>query len=313
MHLGIDLGGTTCSLGLLDENGLGATSEIETRQNDVPDVLLGRIAQAARELLAQNGASAQTVGIGVPGPVKHREGICVIATNLNGWQMLPVGPMLSEKMGAPVHVLNDANAAAFGEARFGAGRGSDDVLVVTLGTGIGSGLILDGQLRLGPYERGAEIGHITVDINDKRGTAGNVGTLESVCGRDAIVWRALRAMTWGRDSILHEICPDLSELTPRHIALAAEQGDDLANRVWLETASYLAVGIVNAIFTADVSRVVLAGGVAAAGDVLLLPLRRAVRARTSKLHFDPEQIVMSTLGNRAGLIGAAQWAREQSG
>jgi len=311
MHLGIDLGGTTCSLGLLDENGLGATSEIETRQNDVPDVLLSRIALAARELLEQNGASAQTVGIGVPGPVKHREGICVIATNLNGWHQLPVGPMLSQKMGAPVHVLNDANAAAFGEARFGAGRGSDDVLVVTLGTGIGSGLILDGHLRLGPYERGAEIGHITVDINDKRGTAGNVGTLESVCGRDAIVWRALRAMTWGRESLLHEMCPDLSELTPRHIALAAERGDDLANRVWLETASYLAVGIVNAIFTADVSRVVLAGGVAAAGDVLLLPLRRAVRARTSKLHFDPEQIVMSTLGNRAGLIGAAQWAKEQ--
>jgi len=310
MHLGIDLGGTTCSLGLLDENGLGATAEIETRQHDAPDVMLGRIAEAARKLILASGTNVEGVGIGVPGPVRHREGICVIATNLNGWRELPVGPMLGEKIGLPVHVLNDANAAAFGEARFGAGRGADDVLVVTLGTGIGSGLILDGKLRLGAYERGAEIGHITVDINDKRGTAGNVGTLESVCGRDAIVWRALRALTWGRDSLIHQMCPDLSELTPRDIALAAEKGDDTANRVWLETASYLAVGIVNAIFTADVSRVVLAGGVAAAGDVLLLPLRRAVRARTSKLHFDSEQIVMSTLGNQAGLIGAAQWARE---
>lgn len=312
MYLGIDLGGTTCSLGLLDENGLGATSEIATRQHDAPDVLLSRMAQAAKALIEENGATVEAVGIGVPGPIKHREGVCVIAHNLNGWINLPVGPMLSEKIGLPVHVLNDANAAAFGEARFGAGRGSDDVLVVTLGTGIGSGLILDGQLRLGASERGAEIGHMTVDINDKRGTAGNVGTLESVCGRDAIVWRALRALTWGRDSLIYELCPDLSELTPRHIALAAERGDDIAVRVWLETASYLAVGVVNVVFTADVERVVIAGGVAAAGDVLLLPLRRAVLARTSKLHFDTSQIVMSTLGNRAGLIGAGQWARERN-
>ncbi len=313
MYLGIDLGGTTCSLGLLGDNGLGATAEIATRQHDAPDVLLGRIAEAAKSLIQDNGATVEAVGLGVPGPIKHAEGVCVIAHNLNGWINLPVGPMLGDKIGLPVHVLNDANAAAFGEARFGAGRGADDVLVVTLGTGIGSGLILDGQLRLGASERGAEIGHMTVDINDKRGTAGNVGTLESVCGRDAIVWRALRALTWGRDSIIYELCPELSELTPRHIALAAERGDELAHRVWLETASYLAVGVVNVVLTADVSRVVIAGGVAAAGDVLLLPLRRAVMARTSKLHFDVSQIVLSTLGNRAGLIGAAQWARERSG
>ncbi|BCM90719.1 glucokinase [Abditibacteriota bacterium] len=315
MHLGIDLGGTTCTFGLLDDNGqLSATSEIETRQHDAPDVLLGRIAAAAKALIAEGegSASVQSVGIGVPGPVKHKEGICVFAPNLQGWVNLPVGPILSERIGVPVHVLNDANAAALGEARYGAGSGANDVLVVTLGTGIGSGLILDGHLHIGASERGAEIGHMTVDINDKRGSAGNVGTLESMCGRDAIVWRALRALTWGRDSLLHELCPDLSKLTPRDIAIAAEQGDEIATRVWFETASYLAVGVVNVIFTADVSRVVLAGGVAQAGDVLLLPLRRAVAARTSKLHFDVSQIVMATIGNRAGLIGAAQWAREQS-
>ncbi len=314
MYLGIDLGGTTCTFGLLDDNGqLSATHEIETRQHDAPEVMLGRIADAASAVISGGAVPVHSVGIGVPGPVKHKEGICVFAPNLQGWVNLPVGPILSEKIGLPVHVLNDANAAALGEARYGAGEGANDVLVVTLGTGIGSGLILDGHLHIGASERGAEIGHMTVDINDKRGSAGNVGTLESMCGRDAIVWRALRALTWGRESILHEMCPDLSKLTPRHIALAAEQGDETALRVWYETASYLAVGVVNVIFTADVSRIVLAGGVAQAGDVLLLPLRRAVAARTSKLHFDVSQIVMATIGNSAGLIGAAQWAREQSG
>ncbi|RYX81947.1 ROK family protein [bacterium] len=312
MHLGIDLGGTTCTFGLLDENGqLSAAHEIETRQHDAPDVLLDRIAEAAKTVIAASPELVESVGIGVPGPVKHKEGICVFAPNLTGWVNLPVGPMLSERIGLPVHVLNDANAAALGETRYGAGSGANDVLVVTLGTGIGSGIILDGHLHIGASERGAEIGHMTVDINDKRGSAGNVGTLESMCGRDAIVWRALRALTWGRDSMLHELCPDLSKLTPRDITIAAERGDEIAIRVWMETASYLAVGIVNVIFTADVSRVVLAGGVAQAGDVLLLPLRRSVAARTSKLHFDVSQIVVATIGNRAGLIGAAQWAREQ--
>jgi glucokinase len=313
MFLGIDLGGTTCSFGLLDEAGtIHGEIEIETRQHDGPDVMLPRLAQAAKRVLESAKTPVLAVGIGVPGPVKHASGVCVYAPNLAGWKDLPVGPILSEKIGLPVHVLNDANAAALGEARFGAGVGSNDVLVLTMGTGIGSGLILDGQLRLGASERGAEIGHITVDINDKRGSAGNVGTLESVCGRDAIVWRALRALTWGRDSILHQTCPDLSELTPRHIAEAAQQGDDLAKRVWIETASYLAVGIVNVVFTADVSRVVIAGGVAQAGEALFEPLRWAVAARTSRLTFDVSQILPAKLGSQAGLIGAAQWARERN-
>ncbi len=312
MFLGIDLGGTTCSLGLLDDAGtIHGACEIETRQHDAPDILLSRLAEAAKSVL-ESADSALAVGIGVPGPVKHAAGVCVYAPNLSGWKDLPVGAILSEKIGLPTHVLNDANAAALGEARFGAGRGSHDVLVLTLGTGIGSGLILDGQLRLGASERGAEIGHITVDINDKRGSAGNVGTLESVCGRDAIVWRALRALTWGRDSLLHSMCPDLSEMTPRHLALAAEQGDHVAKQVWMETASYLAVGIVNVVLTADVSRVVIAGGVAQVGEPLFGPLRHAVAARTSRLTFDVSQIVPAQLGPNAGLIGAAQWARERA-
>ncbi len=311
MFLGIDLGGTTCSFGLLDESGnLHHETEIETRQHDGPDVMLPRLADAAKKVISDAKTQVKAVGIGVPGPVKHREGICVYAPNLSGWQDLPVGPILGEKIGLPVHVLNDANAAALGEARFGAGRGSNDVLVLTLGTGIGSGLILDGELRLGASERGAEVGHMTVAIDDKRGSAGNVGTLESVCGRDAIVWRALRALTRGAESILHQTCPDLSEMTPRHLAEAANAGDEVARTVWRETASYLAVGIVNVVFTADVSRVVIAGGVAQVGEPLFGPLRYAVAARTSRLKFDVSQIVPAQLQS-AGLVGAAQWARER--
>ncbi len=313
MFLGIDLGGTTCTFGVLGEKGaLQGRREIGTRQSDAPDVMLPRIAAAAREALAEVGADVAAVGIGVPGPVRHKEGICVLAPNLQGWKMLPVGPMLAQQIGLPVHVLNDANAAALGEARFGAGVGADDVATITLGTGIGSGLVLGGKLHIGASERGAEIGHITVDITDKRGSAGNVGTLESVCGRDAIIWRAMRALTWGHTSKIWDVCPDLTQLTPRHITLAAEQGDELAQKVWVETASYLAVGIVNVIFTVDVSRVVIAGGVAQAGRFLFSPLRRAVAARTSRLTFDVSQIVPAQLGSDAGLIGAAQWACEQS-
>ena len=313
MFLGIDLGGTTCSFGLLNENGvLSEAAQIETRQSDAPEILLGRIAATSREVIEKSGAVVAAVGIGVPGHIRHAQGICVYAPNLNGWKNLPVGQLLSDQIGLPVMALNDANAAALAEARFGAGVGAADILVLTLGTGIGSGLILDGELRLGASERGAEIGHITVDTKDKRGSAGNVGTLESVCGRDAIVWRAMRALTTGQASLIWEICPDLAQLAPLHIAQAAARGDSLARKVWMETASYLAVGIVNVVFTADVSRVVIAGGVAGVGEPLFEPLRNAVAARTSRFHFDVNEIKPAALGNGAGTIGAAQWARERS-
>lgn len=313
MYLGIDLGGTTCSFGLVNETGaISHSIQIESRQHDGPERMLPRLAEAARSVIEKTEKPVEAVGIGVPGPVKHREGVCVYAPNLTGWTNLPVAPILSQHIGLPVFLLNDANAAALGEARFGAGKGSDDVLVLTLGTGIGSGLLLNGQLHLGASERGAEVGHITVAIDDKRGSAGNVGTLESVCGRDAIVWRALRHLTWGVESKIHQICPDLSQLTPLHVAQAAALDDAVAIQVWSETASYLAVGIVNVVFTADVSRVVIAGGIAQVGEALFAPLRRAVASRTSRLHFDTAQIVPAQLGANAGLIGAAQWAREHS-
>jgi glucokinase len=313
--LGIDLGGTTFSAGAVDEKGhITGFNELPTYQHDGPARLLPRLGDAAKDVLKTLGesTSVQALGIGVPGPVKHKEGICVYAPNLDGWVNLPVAQPLAEHVGVPAFVINDAKAATLAEARFGAGQGTGSMLMLTLGTGIGSGLTIDHKVHLGATDRGSEVGHITVDIDDKRGSAGNVGTLESVCGRDAIVWRAMRHLTWGTHSILPEICDgDLTQLTPKHIAEAAQQGDDVAQLVWRETASYLAVGIVNVVFTVDVERVVIGGGVAQAGEVLFGPLKRAVAARTSRLRFDVEQIVPAQLGPSAGLIGAAQWAREQ--
>ena len=314
--IGIDLGGTTFNAALINESGAVAhNTEQDTLQHDGPERLLPRIAQTALQVLEaakKDGANPEAVGIGVPGPVKHREGICVYAPNLEGWKNLPVSAPLAEQIGLSVHVINDAKAATLAEARFGAGRGTDSMLMLTLGTGIGSGLTIGGKLHLGSTDRGSEVGHITVDINDKRGSAGNVGTLEAMCGRDAIVWRALRHLTWGTKSSIIDLCDgDLNTLTPKIIAQAAAGGDKMAIETWIETASYLAVGITNVILTVDVERVVIGGGVAQAGDVLFEPLKRAVAARTSRMKFDVEQIVAAQLGPEAGVVGAAQWAREQ--
>jgi glucokinase len=169
---------------------------------------------------------------------------------------------------------------------------------------------LNGKLHRGHSQRGAEIGHTTIDFDSKLGSAGNIGTLESVCGRDAIVWRALRHLASGRVSIIPEICPDFSSLTPQHLAQAAQRGDEIAQTVWNETAAYLAAGIMNVVLMTDVSRVVIGGGIAQAGEVLFAPLRRAVATRASEMHFDENQIVPAQLGADAGVIGAAQWARE---
>jgi len=314
--IGIDLGGTTFNVALVNDAGEHSHNiEKDTLQHDGPDRLLPRMAQTALQVLEtarQNGSAPAAVGIGVPGPVKHRDGVCVYAPNLDGWKDLPVAAPLSAQIGLPTFVINDAKAATLAEARFGAGRGASSILMLTLGTGIGSGLTIDGKLHLGSSDRGAEVGHITVDINDKRGSAGNVGTLEAMCGRDAIVWRAMRHLTWGVKSSLTEMCDgDLTRLTPKVIAHAAQAGDEVARLTLVETASYLAVGITNVIFTADVERVVIGGGVAQAGESLFEPLKRAVAARTSRMKFDVEQIVPAMLGPEAGVAGAAQWAREQ--
>lgn len=317
MTIALDLGGTTFNAACVDDAGrILLSREYPTPQGDAPDVLLPRLAATITEVLdalePARRAQINAIGVGVPGPVKPKEGICVYAPNLEGWTNLPVAAVLQEMLKLPVHLINDADAAALGEARFGAGRGIEDLLMLTLGTGIGGGLILGGKLHLGAEQRGAEIGHMTVDFDSKRGSAGNIGTLESACGRDAIIWRALRQLSSGRPSILPEVCPDLAELTPKHIAEAAARGDELAQNVWDETAVYLAVGIVNIFFALDVGRVVLGGGIAQAGEVLFAPLRRAVAARTSRIRFDVNQIVPAALGPDAGVIGAAQWARERS-
>jgi glucokinase len=321
---GIDLGGTTFSVGAVAADGTVTQNEEEpTRGWEGSEKLLPRLGQAVRAIQAAEdiaagpgaagtGGARGAVGIGVPGVVRHRDGVCVYAPNINGWNGLHVTEKLSAEVGIPAYIINDANAAALAEARFGAARDAESALVLTLGTGVGSGLILDHKLRLGFAELGSEIGHITLDIGAATGSAGNSGTLESVCGRDAITGRARRQLERGRASQIFERSGgDMNNLTPLLIAEAAAAGDAVAISVWEETAWYLSAAIVNVIFTCDIERVVIGGGVAQAGEVLFKPLRQAVTARTSRLHFDVQQIVPAELGPQAGLIGAAQWAREQ--
>jgi len=308
--LGIDLGGTTFKVSIVDEHGqLQNALERDTQQHDPPEELIKRLADAAREVAGDQKIDA--LGIGVPGPIRPDSGVCVFAPNLNGWTEFPVGDLLREQLGFPISVINDANAAALGEAHFGAGRDAHSMLMMTLGTGVGSGIVQQGKLLNGFSGRGAELGHISIKYDAPTGSAGNFGTLESECGRDAIINRALRMLADGHDSIIPELCDhEFSELTPEHISRAAEQNDTIAQQVWDETAAILAAGIVNTVYTVDVERVVIGGGVSAAGKVLFDPLRRAVLARTSHYKFDVNQIVPAKLGNDAGLVGAAVWVKE---
>jgi len=309
--IGIDLGGTTFKISIVDDNGkLQNAIERDTQQHDPPEQLIKRLADAAREVAGDQKIDA--LGIGVPGPVRPDTGVCVFAPNLNGWEEFPVADLLKDQLGFPVFVLNDANAAALGEARFGAGRDAHSMLMITLGTGVGSGIVQQGKLLNGFSGRGAELGHISLKHDAPTGTAGNFGTLESECGRDAIINRALRLLADGHDSMIPELCNhEFKDLTPEHISRAAEQNDTVALQVWDETAAILAAGIVNTVYTVDVERVVIGGGVSAAGKVLFDPLRRAVLARTSHYKFDVNQIVPAELANDAGIIGAAVWAKEQ--
>jgi glucokinase len=255
------------------------------------------------------------VGIGTPGPVV--DGTTMFAPNLHGWEdPVPVSKILGGELSLPVFAMNDANAACYGEYRHGAGKGCANVVLLTLGTGIGGGIVVNHQLLIGSRGQAAEIGHTTIDLRGPRCGCGNHGCLEAFAGIHAILGRTLQLLQNGRKSILlDKIQGDFGQLNQENIGKflseAAAQGDAVALEVFETTGAYLGAAIESVVMVLDPDRVIIGGGVSRAGDFILQPIRRAVAARTPHLPFDPNNIVLAQLGNDAGVVGPAVWAREQ--
>jgi glucokinase len=258
----------------------------------------------ARHLLGRVGlpaAAVHRIGIGCAGPVSRQAGLILNPPNLPGWIRVPLVEYFEKHLGRPAIVENDANAAALGEFRYGAGKGAQSLVYLTVSTGIGGGIILDGKLWHGLKDGAGEVGHMTVNPDGPICGCGNTGCLEALASGPSIARRAREALAAGRASRLGE----LPDLTAADVVRLAGEGDPLAVEVWEDTVRYLGLGVAAIVTILAPERVVLGGGVTEAGDLLFDPLRREVRQRVRLVAVESVPILPAALGRDVGILGAA--------
>jgi glucokinase len=311
--LGIDIGGTNIVVGSVAEDGsvLHAQRSEPTRAeagaNDVVDRLVAMAQRAITETKqAAPGAEIIGLGVGAPGPLDTKSGVVLLTPNL-GWVNLPLRQIIRDRLGLPASLDNDANCAVLGEWWVGAARGSRNAIGLTIGTGIGGGIILDGRLYHGASDVAGEIGHTTIDTEGRRCKCGNYGCLEAYASGPNIAMRAREAIEAGAESSLPSHCGgDLGRITAQTVYDAAYAGDELALEVVNDTAKFLAVGVANLLNVFNPEVVVVCGGVTLAGDHLFVPLRREVARRAFKPAVAACRIVPGELAGTAGVYGAAK-------
>ncbi len=312
--VGVDIGGTNIVVGLIPmeggaPRGLRRLSTLsENGAADVVERVVGAVETSMEEVLAEEGGSREDVagiGIGAPGPLNRESGVLLEAPNL-GWRDFPLRDLVSEPLGLPATLDNDANCATFGEWWMGVGQGVPTLVGLTLGTGIGGGLVLNGELHRGASDAAAEFGHTTIDSTGRRCKCGNYGCLEAYASGPNIAARAVEGIEAGMESVLVELVEgELDRITAATVYEAVVLGDEYAHEVMKETAKFLGVGIANIVNGLNPDVVVIAGGVTRAGEYLFGPLQKEVRRRAFRSAVDACRILPAALPETAGVIGAA--------
>ena len=316
-YLGIDLGGTNIKSGVVDDSGRPVSSvTLRTHAERGPEAGIDTLVEAGNRAVAATEMGWEriaAVGLGSPGTLDLDTGMLLDPPNLPGWTNLPIRQRLAERFGRPTLLQNDGNAAAFGEYWAGAGRDVESLVLFTLGTGIGGGIVERGRLIVGRHSHGAECGHIIIQMDNARPCpCGGAGHLEAYASATALVSRAREALDADQASTLRTHRAG-GTLTSRAIAEAADAGDPLARRLMDETARYLAIGAVSLMHTIDPDLVLFGGGMIAAGSGFLDAIRRQVQTLAFPIPAAHTRIAFAALGGDAGFIGAAGCARQQFG
>jgi glucokinase len=314
--IGVDLGGTNIVVGVLPMDGgsgdvLALASEATEAQRGakfVVDRINSMIETARERVTATHGGGPEDfagVGIGSPGPLDRKSGIVINTPNL-GWRNFPLRDLVGKAVNLPAVLDNDANCATYGEWWLGAGRNVNTLVGLTLGTGIGGGIVLNGEIFHGVSDAAGEIGHTTIEANGRKCKCGNYGCLEAYASGPAIALRAMEGIEAGTDSMLPDLVNGrLDSITAATVYEAAVLGDPYANEVMRETAKFLGAGVANVINMLNPEMIVIAGGVTKAGDHLFVPLKAEVRKRAFRSALEACQITPASLPGTAGVIGAA--------
>jgi glucokinase len=311
---GIDIGGTKIALAVADLEGrIIERTRFPARTSERgPHAIVEEALAGIERMLGKTGARLAAVGIGCGGPLDRKRGLIISPPNLPGWDEFPVVRIVEGRLGVPALLDNDANAAALGEHRHGAGRGYRHLVYITQSTGIGGGVIVRGELVHGVHDGAGEVGHMTVLPDGPACGCGGRGCLEALCSGTAIARRARERLAAGEASSLSSLSP--GEVTGRAVAEAAREGDALASQVWDEMIHYLAVGVGNLFNILAPEAIVIGGGVSEAGAQLFGPLRERVHARMRMLSPEKINILQASLGGDSALHGAiilGQAARER--
>ncbi|MSU35188.1 MAG: ROK family protein [Pedosphaera sp.] len=302
----IDLGGTNMHAPFARCDGsLVAEIKQPTRSHEGPEAVVGRMIAMIRSLAEQSAVKPVALGIGVPGLVDVGTGTTRFLPNMpTQWRGIEMRAMMEQALGFPAHELNDARTATLGELVFGHGQSVRDMAFFTLGTGVGGGVVLDGRLRLGPLNAAGELGHQTVDPHGLPCSCGSQGCLETVASGPALAAEGVRLLLSGNASRLHELCEgDLNHVTTAMIDQAAREGDTMLLSAIERMGAWIGIAAANILSALHPQLIVLGGGVAQLGDLLLDPVRRTLHARVGMFPTEDVEVRASQLGDKAGLLG----------
>ena len=312
----IDLGGTNIKAALVATNGqILREKRVPTEAAEGPEAVCSRIVVLARDLIQAEGLAMEdviSVGIGVPGPLNSKTGVVLRCPNMPGWEDFKVAEFITEQLQVAVHIENDANAAALAEAWVGAGKGTRHVVCMTLGTGVGCGVVANGRILKGQGQ-GAELGHMIVREGGRLCGCGARGCLEAYAAAGSVAKRAIDALNDGGPAVRKS---RLAGTTPtcKSVFQAAEEGDALALRLVSDTARYLAAGLASVVHIFHPQVIVLTGGMISAGDDAVLgPTKKFLSTLAMSEMLQSVEIKLSPLEDRAGVLGAAAIALNRSG
>ncbi|MDD3238092.1 MAG: ROK family protein [Candidatus Gastranaerophilales bacterium] len=306
--IGVDVGGTNVKIALVDKKGaIVYSNSVPTRAEMGYEYTISNIKQAIYDLMKETKTSKdliEGIGFGFPGQIDCDNGIVRIAPNIPGWVNVPIASIIKEEFGIETRVDNDVRCAALGELNFGAGKGCHNLICITVGTGIGSGLIINGKLVRGANNAAGEIGHIKLQMHDGPICGcGDTGCLEAFASGPSIVAMAEEYIIGGKSTKYRELAnPDI---TPYIVAEAAKQGDVVAKRIYNIIGEYIGIGLTSVVNLLNPEKIVIGGGVADAGDLLFEPIIRTIKTRAMPIQGSSVEVVHAELGNTAGVIGAS--------
>jgi len=309
-RIGIDVGGTNVKIALVDEKGkIIYSNSVPTYAKMGYEYTVNNIKQSIRDLMKETRTDEKTIeaiGFDFPGQVDYKKGIVKLAPNIPGWVNVPIAKMIEDEFGIHTRIDNDVRCATLGELNFGAGKGCENFVCITIGTGIGSGLVINGKLVRGASNAAGEIGHIKLKAKDGAICGcGDTGCLEAYASGPAIVAMAQDYIKGGKSTKFRELAGVDGEITPYLVAKATEANDPVAKRIFEIIGEYIGIGLTSVVNLLNPEKIIVGGGVAECGELILDPIRRTIKNRAMVIAGEAVEVVPALLGNSAGVIGAS--------